>query len=142
MILVGFGLVYFIVKLFKKNIYINDEIEILKFVVLMGIVNIVEGVIFIVMNNLMFVILVIGVGGVVGGVVLMIMGVDFVVLFGGILMIFIMIRLIVGICGLLFNILVIGLVYLLVKKLVDCNEVIIVFVEDEEDIVFDDIEIM
>ncbi|MFV1185710.1 PTS fructose transporter subunit IIC, partial [Klebsiella pneumoniae] len=112
---VGFGLAYFIAKLFKKNIYTNDEIETLKSAVPMGIVNIVEGVIPIVMNNLMPAILAIGVGGAVGGAVSMTMGADSAVPFGGILMIPTMTRPIAGICGLLSNILVTGLVYSLAK---------------------------
>lgn len=139
---VGFGLAYFIAKLFKKNIYTNDEIETLKSAVPMGIVNIVEGVIPIVMNNLMPAILAIGVGGAVGGAVSMTMGADSAVPFGGILMIPTMTRPIAGICGLLSNILVTGLVYSLAKKPVDRNEVTIVSAEDEEDIALDDIEIM
>lgn len=139
---VGFGLAYFIAKLFKKNIYTNDEIETLKSAVPMRIVNIVEGVIPIVMNNLMPAILAIGVGGAVGGAVSMTMGADSAVPFGGILMIPTMTRPIAGICGLLSNILVTGLVYSLAKKPVDRNEVTIVSAEDEEDIALDDIEIM
>ncbi|MFV1168810.1 PTS fructose transporter subunit IIC, partial [Klebsiella pneumoniae] len=116
---------YFIAKLFKKNIYTNDEIETLKSAVPMGIVNIVEGVIPIVMNNLMPAILAIGVGGAVS----MTMGADSAVPFGGILMIPTMTRPIAGICGLLSNILVTGLVYSLAKKPVDRNEVTIVSAE-------------
>ena len=139
---VGFGLAYFIGKLFRKNIYTRDEIETLKSAVPMGIVNIVEGVIPIVMNNLLPAIIAIGVGGGVGGAVSMTMGADSSVPFGGVLMIPTMTRPLAGICALLANILVTGLVYALLKKNVAEDEVVEVSAEDEEDIDLDDFQIL
>lgn len=49
---IGFGLAFFIAKLLRKNIYNREEVETLKSAVPMGIVNIVEGSIPIVMNDI------------------------------------------------------------------------------------------
>ncbi len=138
---VGFGLAYFIAKALKKNIYTKDEVETLKSAVPMGIVNIVEGVIPIVMNNLVPGLIATAVGGAVGGAVSMTMGADSAVPFGGILMIPTMTKPVAGICALLANILVTGLVYAILKKNVDENEVFSANIEDEADIDLDDIEI-
>lgn len=139
---VGFGLAYFIGKLLKKDIYTKDEIETLKSAVPMGVVNIVEGVIPIVMNNLLPGVIAIAVGGGVGGAVSMTMGADSAVPFGGVLMIPTMTRPFAGICGLLVNIFVTGLVYALIKKPIDLDNVSEIVEEDEEDINFDDFQIL
>ena len=49
---IGFGLAYFIAKMFRKNIYTKVEVETLKSAVPMGVINIVEGVIPLVMNDI------------------------------------------------------------------------------------------
>ncbi|MGT2750891.1 PTS fructose transporter subunit IIC [Streptococcus orisasini] len=139
---VGFGLAYFIAKLMRKNIYSRDEIETLKSAVPMGIVNIVEGVIPIVMNNLLPGLIATAIGGAAGGAVSMTMGADSSVPFGGILMIPTMSRPLAGICGLLINILVTGVVYAVIKKPVIEEETVDIDPEDEADISLDDIEIL
>lgn len=137
---VGFGLAYFIAKLFKKKIYTKNEIETLKSAVPMGVVNIVEGVIPIVMNNLVPGLIAIAVGGAFGGAVSLTMGADSSVPFGGVLMLPTMTKPLAGICALLVNIFVTGLVYAILKKNVEETDVIIE--TEEEDIDLDDIEIL
>lgn len=140
---VGFGFAYVVAKLLKKNIYTKNEIETLKSAVPMGVVNIVEGVIPIVMNNLVPGLIATAIGGAVGGSVSMAMGADSSVPFGGVLMLPTMTKPIAGICALLANILVTGVVYAVLKKnVIEEDEVAIVNAEDEEDIDFDDIEIL
>ncbi|EJN94559.1 PTS system, fructose-specific IIBC component [Streptococcus mutans] len=53
-----------------------------------------------------------------------------------------MTRPLAGICGLLINILVTGLVYSLIKKPVTEEEIIETSLEDEEEISLDDFEIL
>lgn len=139
---IGFGLAYFIGKALKKDIYHKEELETLKSAVPMGVVNIVEGVIPIVMNNLVPGLTATAVGGAVGGAVSMIMGADSSVPFGGVLMLPTMTRPLAGICALLANILVTGLVYALLKKHVTESETVTASAEEEEDISLDDIEFL
>ncbi|CRH92162.1 PTS system fructose-specific transporter subunits IIBC [Chlamydia trachomatis] len=109
----------------------------------MGIVNIVEGIIPVVMNNLVPGLIAAAVGGCVGGSVSMTLGADSTVPFGGILMIPTMSRPMAGILALLANILVTGLVYALLKKPVTAeDEIAVVNAEDEADIDLDDLEIL
>lgn len=135
---IGFGFAYYIGKLLKKNIYNKNEIETLKSAVPMGIVNIVEGVIPIVMNNLLPAMLAIAIGGGVGGAISMTLGADSAVPFGGVLMIPTMTKPLAGILALLANIIVTGVVYAIAKKPTLEREKSIV----EEDINFEDIEIL
>ncbi|HFM9552980.1 PTS system transporter subunit IIC [Streptococcus pneumoniae] len=136
---VGFGLTYFIAKLLKKNIYTQEEIETLKSAVPMGIVNIVEGVIPIVMNNLVPGLIATGIGGAVGGAVSLTMGADSAVPFGGVLMLPTMTRPVAGICALLANIVVTGLVYAILRKPIKHTEPVMTV---EEEIDLSDIEIL
>lgn len=64
---IGFGLAFFIAKLLRKNIYNREEVETLKSAVPMGIVNIVEGSIPIVMNDIVRGIAAAAIGGACGG---------------------------------------------------------------------------
>lgn len=140
---VGFGFAYLVAKLLKKNIYTKSEIETLKSAVPMGVVNIVEGVIPIVMNNLVPGLVATAIGGAVGGSVSIAMGADSSVPFGGVLMLPTMTKPLAGICALLANVLVTGIVYAILKKNVtEEDELAVANVEDEEDIDFDDIEIL
>ncbi|HET0017422.1 PTS fructose transporter subunit IIC [Streptococcus pneumoniae] len=132
---VGFGLAYFIAKLLKKNIYTQEEIETLKSAVPMGIVNIVEGVIPIVMNNLVPGLIATGIGGAVS----LTMGADSAVPFGGVLMLPTMTRPVAGICALLANIVVTGLVYAILRKPIKHTEPVMTV---EEEIDLSDIEIL
>lgn len=135
---IGFGLVYFVVKIFWKNIYIKVEVEILKLVVLMGVINIVEGVILLVMNDIVWGVVVMVIGGFVGGVMIMILGVDVIVFFGGVLMILMMFRFWVGVIVILVNVFVIVVVLVIIKKDVG-KEVEFVVEKEEEDIDLGDI---
>ena len=137
---VGFGLAYLIGKLLRKNIYNNEEIETLRSAVPMGIVNIVEGSIPIVMNDIVRGIAAAAIGGACGGAVTMVYGADATVPFGGILMIPTMSNPVAGIMALLVNIVVTGTVYAIIKKDVS-RDVIITNDNEEEDISLDDIKI-
>lgn len=64
---IGFGTAFFIAKLLRKNIYNREEVETLKSAVPMGIVNIVEGSIPIVMNDIVRGIAAAAIGGACGG---------------------------------------------------------------------------
>ncbi|HGN1705397.1 TPA: PTS fructose transporter subunit IIC [Providencia rettgeri] len=113
---VGFGLAYFIGRLLRKNIYNSEEIETLKSAVPMGVVNIVEGAIPIVMNDIIRGIIAAAIGGACGGAITMIYGADATVPFGGIFMIPTMSNPMAGIMALLVNILVTGIIYAVIKK--------------------------
>ena len=113
---IGFGLAYFIAKMFRKNIYTSLEVETLKSAVPMGFINIVEGVIPIVMNDIVRCIFATAVGGAAGGAVTMVLGADATVPFGGILMLPTMSNPLAGVAALVVNIIVTGLVLALLKK--------------------------
>ena len=137
---VGFGLAYFIARLLRKNIYNNAEIETLKSAVPMGIVNIVEGSIPIVMNDIVRGVSAAAIGGACGGAITMVYGADAKVPFGGVLMIPTMSQPMAGVMALLVNILVTGVVYAIIKKNVP-RDVITDDSSEEEDIDMDDIKI-
>ena len=137
---IGFGLAYFIAKLLRKNIYNDEEIETLKSAVPMGVVNIVEGSIPIVMNDIVRGIAAAAIGGACGGAVTMVYGADATVPFGGVLMIPTMSHPMAGVMALLVNILVTGTIYAAIKKDVP-REVIANNDCEEEDIDLDDIKI-
>lgn len=113
---IGFGLAYFVGKLFKKNIYTKLEVETLKSAVPMGFINIVEGVIPIVMNDLVRGVVATAIGGAAGGAVAMVMGADATVPFGGVLMLPTMSRPMAGVMALLVNIVVTATVLAVLKK--------------------------
>lgn len=138
---IGFGLAYFIGKLFKKNIYTPVEIETLKSAVPMGVVNIVEGVIPLVMNDIVRGVVATAIGGAAGGAVSMLLGADATVPFGGVLMIPTMSRPWAGIIALLVNILVTGLTLAIIKKNVTEEDLAEQIEVEEADIDFDDIQV-
>lgn len=138
---IGFGLAFFVAKLFGKTIYSPVEIETLKTAVPMGVVNIVEGVIPIVMNDIFRGVFATAVGGAVGGAVSMALGADATVPFGGVLMIPTMSRPMAGILALLANIVVTAVVLALVKKNVTEESINAQLDAEEEDIDLGDIQI-
>ncbi|WP_440897932.1 PTS fructose transporter subunit IIC [Amphibacillus sp. Q70] len=138
---IGFGLAYFIAKLFKKNIYKPLETETLKSAVPMGFINIVEGVIPIVMNDIIRCVIATAVGGAAGGAVSMMLGADATVPFGGVLMLPTMSNPMSGVIALLVNILVTGLTLALIKKDVSQDTVSVDTEVEEEDIDLDDIKV-
>lgn len=83
----------------------------------MGIVNIVEGSIPIVMNDIVRGIAAAAIGGACGGAVTMVYGADATVPFGGVLMIPTMSHPMAGIMALLVNIVVTATVYAVIKKI-------------------------
>lgn len=138
---IGFGLAYFIGKLFGKNIYSPVEIETLKSAVPMGVVNIVEGVIPIVMNDIVRGVFATAVGGAAGGAVSMLLGADATVPFGGVLMIPTMSRPWAGIIALLVNIVVTGLTLAIIKKNVTQEDIDAQIEVEEAEIELDDIQV-
>lgn len=137
---VGFGLAYFIAKLLRKNIYNYEEIETLKSAVPMGVVNIVEGAIPIVMNDILRGITAAAIGGACGGAITMVFGADSAVPFGGIFMLPTMSNPMAGVMALLVNILVTGTVYAVIKKDVPID-VVANNDDEEEEIDLEDIKI-
>ncbi|WP_428909718.1 PTS fructose transporter subunit IIC [Niallia sp. Krafla_26] len=135
---IGFGLAYFIAKMFKKNIYTKSEVETLKSAVPMGVVNIVEGVIPIVMNDIVRTVTAVAIGGFAGGATTMVLGADATVPFGGVLMLPTMSQPWTGAVAILVNVVVTGLALAILKKNVKEDEQVEV---EEEDIDLDDIQI-
>ena len=138
---IGFGFAYFVGKLLRKNIYNNEEIETLKSAVPMGVVNIVEGSIPIVMNDIVRGIVAAAIGGACGGAVTMVYGADATVPFGGFLMLPTMSHPLYGLMALAVNIFVTGIVYAIIKKDTSSVPVQADNLDDEEDISLDDIKI-
>ena len=137
---IGFGLAYFVAKLFKKNIYTDLEVETLKSAVPMGVINIVEGVIPIVMNDIVRGVVATAIGGAAGGAVSMILGADATVPFGGVLMLPTMSNPIAGVLALLTNIVVTAFVLAVIKKNVVPEET--AEVSEEKELDLDDFEIL
>ena len=128
---IGFGFAYLVAKMLHKNIYTKAEIENLKSAVPMGVVNIVEGVIPIVMGDLLHGMIAAAAGGIVEGAVLLTLtnGAGATVPFGGVLMIPTMGEYWwAGVVAILANVLVTGVVYALIKPNVQEDAV-----EDQEE---------
>ncbi|SFM07506.1 PTS system, fructose-specific IIC component [Gracilibacillus orientalis] len=138
---IGFGLAYFIAKLFRKNIYTTVETETLKSAVPMGVINIVEGVIPIVMNDIIRCVIATAVGGTAGGAVSLLLGADATVPFGGVLMLPTMTNPWTGVAALLVNILVTGVTLALIKKNKTQDEMSLQTETEEDDIDLDDIKV-
>ncbi|MDL5039655.1 PTS fructose transporter subunit IIC [Heyndrickxia coagulans] len=137
---IGFGLAYFIAKVFRKNIYTTVEIEALKSAVPMGFINIVEGVIPIVMNDIVRCITAAAIGGAAGAATTMMLGADAKVPFGGILMLPTMTHPWTGAVAILVNVLVTAFAVTLLKKNVSQEDVQVEVEEDDIDL--DNIEII
>ncbi|EPH98358.1 phosphotransferase system, EIIC [Enterococcus faecalis 13-SD-W-01] len=136
---IGFGLAYFIAKMFGKNIYTKVEVETLKSAVPMGVINIVEGVIPLVMNDIVRGVIATAIGGFAGGATTMILGADATVPFGGVLMLPTMTRPWAGAVAILVNVVVTASVLAIIKKNVTEEDVI--EEREEEEISLDDIQI-
>lgn len=139
---IGFGLAYFIAKLLGKNIYGQEQIENLKSAVPMGVLNIVEGVIPIVMNDLVRGIIAAAIGGAAGGATSMALGADSTVPFGGFLMLPTMTRPWTGLLAIIVNVVVTGVVYALIAKNKTAEDFASENDIDEEEINLADIEIL
>ncbi len=116
---IGFGCAYLVSKLFRKPIYTAAEVETLKTAVPMGVVNIVEGTLPIIMNDLVRGVIATGCGGAVAGAVIMgvTQGAGASVPFGGFLMLPTMGRFWwAGLLGIIADAATIALVYTLLKK--------------------------
>ena len=134
---IGFGLAYFVAKLLRKNIYEPEQVENLKSAVPMGVLNIVEGVIPIVMSDLVRALIAAAVGGACGGAVTMVLGADSTVPFGGFLMLPTMTRPWTGLLAIVVNVIVTGCLYAVIAK----NKAVetTTDVEEEEEPDLDDI---
>ena len=139
--LIGFGLAFFIAKLFGKNIYTKLEVETLKSAVPMGVINIVEGVIPLVMNDLVRGVVATAIGGFAGGATTMILGADATVPFGGVLMIPTMSRPWAGVIAILVNVVVTAVVLAVIKKNVTEEDAAMQVEKEEDDINLEDIQI-
>lgn len=140
---IGFGFSYLVAKVLKRNIFNAEEVENLKSAVPMGVVNIVEGVIPIVMNDLVRGIIASAAGGACGGAVLMTLGngAGATVPFGGFLMLPTMGEYwYAGLAAILTNVVVTGIVYALIAKPVD--ESAPAADDEEEDLNLDDLVVM
>ena len=135
---IGFGLAFFVGKALHKNIYEQEQVENLKSAVPMGVLNIVEGVIPIVMSDIVRGLIAAAVGGACGGAVTMILGADSTVPFGGFLMLPTMTRPWTGLVAIIVNVVVTGLVYGIIAK--DKSKAV-TEEKEEEDIDMDDIQI-
>jgi fructose PTS system EIIBC or EIIC component len=123
---IAFGLAYFVAKLFNKRIYTNEEVETLKSAVPMGVVNIVEGVIPIIMNDIVRGVFAAGLGGACCGALLMLLGhgEGATVPFGGFLMLPTMGKnWWIGLLAIVVNVLVTSVTYALIKKPLTDEEV-------------------
>ena len=138
---IGFGLAFFIAKLFGKNIYTKLEVETLKSAVPMGVINIVEGVIPLVMNDIVRGVVATAIGGFAGGATTMILGADATVPFGGVLMIPTMSRPWAGVIAILVNVVVTAVVLAVIKKNVTEEDAAMQVEKEEEDINLEDIQI-
>ena len=127
---IGFGLAYFVGKALHKNIYEPGQVENLKSAVPMGVLNIVEGVIPIVMGDMVRAITASVIGGACGGGISMVLGADSAVPFGGILMLPTMTRPWTGLVAIIVNVLVTGLVYGVIAR--DRTEVEVADEEEED----------
>lgn len=134
---IGFGFASFVAKVLHKNIYEKEQIENLKSAVPMGILNIVEGVIPIVMGDFLRAIIAVAIGEACSGAVTMVLGADSTVPFGGFLMLPTMTRPWTGLVSIVVNVLVTGLVYVIIAKNKEENTV----EEVKEELNLDDIEI-
>lgn len=144
---IGFGFAFLVAKMLHKRIYSDEEVETLKSTVPMGVVNIVEGSIPIVMNDLIRGIVAAGLGGCVEGAILMTLshGQGATVPFGGFLMLPTMGKYWwVGLLAIAANVFVTGVVYALIKKNIPDDEASKKSsddAEDEADIDLDDISV-
>lgn len=138
---IGFGLAYFVAKLFGKNIYSKMEVETLKSAVPMGVINIVEGIIPLVMNDIVRSVVATAIGGFAGGATTMLLGADATVPFGGVLMIPTMSKPLAGVIAILVNVVVTALALAIIKKNIKEEDLETVVETEEEDISLDDIQI-
>lgn len=138
---IGFGLAYFIAKMLGKNIFSSEAVENLKSAVPMGALNIVEGVIPIVMNDIFRGITAAAIGGAAGGATAMALGADSTVPFGGFLMLPTMTRPWTGLLAIIVNVIVTGIVYAVIAKDKSAEDFALQEEAEEEELDLDDIEI-
>ncbi|MCD8816217.1 PTS fructose transporter subunit IIC [Staphylococcus arlettae] len=136
----GFALAHWVSKLFKKQIYQQVEVETLKTAFPMGLIEIVEGVLPIVLNDIVRCVIATGVGGAVGGAISMVLGGNAQVPFGGFLVLPTMSQPLVFVLAVLANMVVTAFMLAILKKQVDKSEELADEME-EEDIDLSDLKI-
>jgi PTS system fructose-specific IIC component len=137
----GFTAAYFFGKLFKKNIYTKVEVETIKTAFPMGIFEIVEGVLPIVLNDIVRCVVATGIGGAVGGAISMYFSANSKVPFGGLLAIPTMTKPLGFIIGLVANVAVTGIALAVLKKRVTAEDEQKEDTAEEADLNMDDIQI-
>ncbi|MGX1436349.1 PTS fructose transporter subunit IIC [Mammaliicoccus sciuri] len=137
---IGFAFAYWIGRLMRKNIYKKVEVETLKTAFPMGIIEIVEGVLPIVLNDIIRCVIATGIGGAVGGAISMVMKADSKVPFGGMLAIPTMSLPLGFVIAIAANVIVTALVLVLLKKPVNESEEMVDEIE-EDDIELGDIKV-
>lgn len=133
----GYTLAFFLGKIFRKRIYTDMEVETLKTAFPMGIFEITEGSLPIVLNDLWRSVVATGAGGAVGGGFSMLWGADSHIPATGMLAIPTMTKPMAFIGALLIGTAVTGIVYFLLKKPVTAETV----QKEEEDIDLGDLKI-
>lgn len=129
---IGFAFAYWVAKLFKKRIYKKVEVETLKTAFPMGLIEIVEGVLPIVLNDIVRCVIATGIGGAIGGAISMVLGGNAQVPFGGFLVLPTMSQPLVFVIAVVANVIVTALILTILKREVDETESAEEEMEEEE----------
>lgn len=137
----GMTIAHFISKVIKKNIYTKTEIETLKVAFPMGICEITEGCLPVVMNDVIRCVIATGVGGAIGGGFSMMWGCDSSIPAGGLFAMPTMTHPWLFLLSLFIGSLVTAIVLLVLKKPVDINATVSEEDTDEAEIDMDSLKI-
>lgn len=130
----GFTLAYFIARLFKKNIYTKAEVETLKNAFAMGIFQITEGNLPIVLNDLKSALIATAAGNFVGGGLSMLWGCGSTIPAGGLLAVPTMNNPLLFVLAVFIGAVVTGFTYTICKKKVIEGDESHISIEDELDL--------
>jgi len=130
----GMAFAYFYQKFFNKNIYTRMEVETLKTAFPMGVCMITEGCFPIIFNDLWRSILSTGIGAGIGGALSMYWGAGSPVPHGGLFAMVTMTRPMYWFLGLIIGSLVFSILFFILKRPVDVDEVKELQIEDEKDV--------
>lgn len=137
----GMTIAYFISKLTHKNIYMKTEVETLKTAFPMGICEITEGSLPIVMNDIIRCVIATGAGGAIGGGLSMMWGSASSIPAGGLFALPTMVHPFLWLLALLIGSVVTAIVLLILKKPVDPNKDLNMEDVEESDIDMSDLKI-
>ncbi|WP_123053299.1 PTS fructose transporter subunit IIC [Clostridium sp. JN-1] len=137
----GMTIAHFASKVFKKNIYTKTEVETLKAAFPMGVCEITEGCLPIVMNDIVRCVIATGVGGAIGGGFSMMWGCDSSIPAGGLFAMPTMTHPELFFLALLIGSLATAIILLILKKPVDINATASENNTSEADINMDDIKV-